>query len=899
MAPARTRTQLSARSHRSLKAAALVTLGLALSPSGPAHAQPAPDAPTRPRLVPPRLLREAEVPYPAGATGDANVLLIITVNPDGTVRQVKATEENEPFSSVAIAQARSFRFSPATRDGTPVAAIIRMEMRFTAPVEVPPPAPPGPAAPPDAPAPGVAASATGPAAPPPPAPAAASQAGGVLIKGDRPEPGRSATLTRAEVRQIPGAFGDPFRAIEILPGVTPIVSGLPFFFIRGAPPGNVGYFLDGIRVPLLYHIGVGPSVIHPGIIERVDLYPGGYPARFGRFAGGIVAGETMPPKPELHGEGNIRLFDAGALVESPFADGRGTALVAGRYSYTAALLSVASPGVSLSYWDYQARISYDLTPRDRVTVFSFGSYDYLGQTVDGVTSTVFGTEFHRVDMRYDHALGNRGNARVAVMLGLDQTLLDEQRHLRDRLLGVRTDIVYKVADGAVLRIGSDANVDSYDVVLKGSGSDPGTTSSLSTLFPTRQDIAMGVRGDMILAVAPTLDVTPGVRVDFYGSQGATAVAVDPRLAARLALTDHVRLLEATGIAHQPPAFVIPVPGFQPGGLRGGLQTALQESLGLEVDVDDSTTATATVFHNVFFNMSDALGSRSPQISGCPPGSFPAESLPGDPGGQSNRNRCVNERFKAGEIGSDGGRGGGGSQEAIRTLEARTMGNAYGLELMLKRRLTRRLGGFLSYTLSRSTRSVGSRTFVAAFDRTHVANAALAFDLGRNWRAGSRLVFYTGLPAAADPSSTDPPSRLPSFYRIDLRLEKRWSFARDAWISFVAEWMNVTLHKEAIATTCTLQGCQSQTIGPITIPSIGVEGGFLPHEAPPLSLVSPLPRRCRPALAPGPGLLQRPLDPRAPPACGVRPGLPGRRGRARPPRDHPHRLQPRPPGRARR
>jgi hypothetical protein len=131
---------------------------------------------------------------------------------------------------------------------------------------------------------------------------------------------------------------------------------------------------------------------------------------------------------------------------------------------------------------------------------------------------------------------------------------------------------------------------------------------------------------------------------------------------------------------------------------------------------------------------------------------------------------------------------------------------------------------LSYTLSRSTRSYGDRTYVASFDRTHVANAALAYNLGRNWRAGTRLVFYTGLPKAPDP--TDPTStRLPPFYRVDLRFEKRWELGKKAWISFVAEWMNATLSKEAIATTCNLQGCQAQEIGPVTVPSLGVEGGF--------------------------------------------------------------------------
>jgi hypothetical protein len=59
--------------------------------------------------------------------------------------------------------------------------------------------------------------------------------------------------------------------------VTPVLSGLGYFFIRGAPPNNNGYFLDEIRVPELFHIGLGPGVIHPGLLERVELYPGAAP----------------------------------------------------------------------------------------------------------------------------------------------------------------------------------------------------------------------------------------------------------------------------------------------------------------------------------------------------------------------------------------------------------------------------------------------------------------------------------------------------------------------------------------------------------------------------------------------------------------------------------------------
>ena len=55
---------------------------------------------------------------------------------------------------------------------------------------------------------------------PPPPPALQNKIEDVVVRGERVEPGRTATLSRTEVRQIPGVFGDPFRAIEIMPGVT-------------------------------------------------------------------------------------------------------------------------------------------------------------------------------------------------------------------------------------------------------------------------------------------------------------------------------------------------------------------------------------------------------------------------------------------------------------------------------------------------------------------------------------------------------------------------------------------------------------------------------------------------------------------------------------------------------
>ena len=73
--------------------------------------------------------------------------------------------------------------------------------------------------------------------------------------------------------------------------------------------------------------------------------------RFGGYTGGVVAAETTEPRAAWHGEAGVRLLDAGGLVEGPFADGRGTALAAGRYSYTAALVSLLVPDCERE-WGY-------------------------------------------------------------------------------------------------------------------------------------------------------------------------------------------------------------------------------------------------------------------------------------------------------------------------------------------------------------------------------------------------------------------------------------------------------------------------------------------------------------------------------------------------------------------
>jgi hypothetical protein len=61
--------------------------------------------------------------------------------------------------------------------------------------------------------------------------------------------------------------------------------------------------------------------------------------------------------------------------------------------------------------------------------------------------------------------------------------------------------------------------------------------------------------------------------------------------------------------------------------------------------------------------------------------------------------------------------------------------------------------------------------------------------------------------------------------MDARVEKRWKIGKRAWISLVVEALNAMLAKETAAVQCNAGDCQAVRVGPVALPSIGVEGGF--------------------------------------------------------------------------
>jgi hypothetical protein len=595
-------------------------------------------------------------------------------------------------------------------------------------------------------------------------------------------PGQPAkiTLSGEEARSTPGAAGDPFRSIESLPGVAQIAWPLALYAIRGANPGNTGFFLDGMRVPALFHFALGPSVIHPYLIERIDFYPGGYPARFGGYVSGVVAAESMsPPTDMAHASVDVRLYDAGGLVTSPFDKGRGTVAIAGRYSYTAAIAGLFLSGVQLGYDDYQIRAEHPLAG-GHATVLAMGSADDLSLRVREVGDGAL--QFHRMDVRWDRALGP-GRLRLRSTFGADwarSNFRDAPISIGARSVAPRVDYNAPLGAGVQLESGVSLDAQRFDPRIPPMVG----SATFDDLARRRGAVTAAVFASLALAFGRSVEISPGARVVKYFEQGVSRTAPEPRLNARWMLSERLSLKAGFGQFTQMASLPVGVPGFDAFDLRDlGLQRSTQGSLGGALKLGDLGLLELTGFYQQL-RVSDV---RSTFASDFRQQSF---------------------------------------------LEMRP-GRGYGLELLLRRPEGHRLHGWLAYTRSRSERRVDGVWGASDWDQPHILNLLASYRLARGYSVGGRVHYNTGrpypIPLPGNMGQVEY-QRLPAFYQLDLRAEKRMLFDRFTLTAYL-ELGNVTLTREVTGLSSMFdnngRALSDGRVGElgyrIVLPSLGVHG----------------------------------------------------------------------------
>jgi TonB family protein len=579
------------------------------------------------------------------------------------------------------------------------------------------------------------------------------------------------TITPQEITNLPGTQGDALKSVQNFPGVARAPFGIGLLVIRGADPTDSAVVLGDHEIPQLFHFGGLTSVFPAEIITSIDYLPGNFDARYGDATGGIIDVKTRGGRRDgVHGYIDADLFDAGGMLEGPA--GKGSFVVAARRSYVDALLPVVIPddaGLSLTvaprYYDYQGIFEYPVAG-GKLTLRAFGSDDRTKLVAadpnevdtdarDRFESTLL---FHRADLAFEK---EADGWRFLITPSYRYDLISAGAGDIFRFaLGVHTfsgraEIGRRIGRRARLEIGTQVSagqftIDAESVAVPQAGT--GDQDTRFTLDSKDRFASPALYSTLYVDVAPWLTIVPSARMTFYALQFQRGT-MDPRLRFVARAGDHTTIRGGVGIYSQIPD----IPEFNPrfGNPRVGPEHSVHTSLGIRRELPQGWSAELVGFYKYGWDLA-----------------APSTAL---------------VRRPTGEIGP----------EVFRTGGA---GRIVGGELFVRKEMTRRLFGWVSYTVSRSERRFDAREgFVPFdFDQTHILTLIAVYRLPRRWQIGARFRVVSGNPytprtgAALDASTGDyipidgdrNSARVPAFHQLDLRIDKRFVWRKVELATYV-------------------------------------------------------------------------------------------------------------------
>lgn len=721
------------------------------------------DADAAPVVVPPKA-ENVPTPDVVAEGSDVTVELTLDLSARGTVDDARVVSPPNPrFDDAAIRAMRAATFSPATRDGVPVPARIRYALVFRAP--------PPPVEPPPAPA---AAAAT----PEPEASAPVDDQatfGAHAVTDAPPREVTVRTMGGTELSAL-GTRGDPIRAVELLPGFARTGLGTPLPIIRGSAPNESEVFFEGMPVPLLYHAAGMTSFVPARVLDRVDFYPGNFSARYGRNLGGVIDVRTREPASDaLHGVLDASFIDASVFAEGPLAGAgakdapppeggvRLAAAVGARRSYVDTFIrSFAPDDVRIDaapvYYDYQGIVGARFGDRHRARLFVYGSSDSFAivakkpNDVDPLVRGSFDlrTTFHRVQGDVRSELSPRLTQELSFAVGPEQ-YRQKAGGIANQDFGALTlrgrgEWTYRPLREVRLTVGVDHVTQHWTGDYEGvrpqiEGVRDLPPSVMPRIAPTH--ISKWVNSpaayaELGLLLTDRITLIPSLRADYIDQ--LSALTVDPRLVVRGRVLDGTVLKAGVGRFTQHPQMWQALPESGNVALKPGW--ALHLSTGVEQALGKDARVSLEGFYKSLHDL---------------PVATPAFTAP----------YFDNE-----------GRG------RVLGLE---------LEARLSPSTTSPVYGLVAYTLSRSERSRKDEPLrLFDNDQTHVGSASAVFRMGRGWQAGATFRATSANPktpivGAVYDARTDtyaarygaPNSdRMPLYHRLDLHLEKTWTFT--AW-----------------------------------------------------------------------------------------------------------------------
>jgi ferric enterobactin receptor len=427
----------------------------------------------------------------------------------------------------------------------------------------------------------------------------------VVVKGEKTEVLKANEttsmfkMTPRNIAKLPNiGEKDIFRSFQLMPGISLANQSSSGLYVRGGTPDQNLVLYDGFTVYYVDHLYGFFSAFNSNPIKDVQLYKGGFDAKFGgRISSVVEITSKDGNKKEVNFGADLSLVSANVWAEGPVTkDKRLTFSVAGRRSWAGPLYNkifetfnstsstqVGSLGfgarritqqnattASSYFYDLNGKITFKPSENENITLSIYKGTDYLDNS-QTQASPFGGAGFSNTDLSnwgntggslkwskrfsekfyinslisYSNFFSNRDNTTEASFVRANDTRIIKFGSLEDNNLkdfSFKTDLEFKTHGNNQILFGVQAT--KLDINYSFSQND-----TLQIIAKSDHSTVLSAYlQDELKLVGGRLALKAGVRGNYFDATGKTYF--EPRASATFKVNDQFKLKGAVGLYYQ-------------------------------------------------------------------------------------------------------------------------------------------------------------------------------------------------------------------------------------------------------------------------------------------------------------------------------------------------------------
>jgi hypothetical protein len=354
-------------------------------------------------------------------------------------------------------------------------------------------------------------------------------------------------ITMNEAKLLPAIFGevDIIKVLQLKPGIKSGGEGTAGIYVRGGGIDQNLFLIDGVPVYNPSHLLGFFSVLNQDAVNEVEVYKGGFPARYGgRLSSVLDVKMNNGRSDKIRVQGGIGLISSRISIDGPIKKNKHSFIVSARRTYVNLVTGLFNKTLPDSlqipayyFYDINGKASFKLSNKDNLSVNFYYGKDFFTQARTNFSNklqwgnTAASTEWKR-------QINDNATLSTVAYFGGYQYRINNRFGVNNVSVGsdiydksIKSDISIKASDISTVQAGLQFINHRFEVGKFG----------ISTTF---SDLSTGNRitGNQMSAyilhdVAPTKKwrINYGLRYSSFVQNGKWYFGTEPRAAIRFAI----------------------------------------------------------------------------------------------------------------------------------------------------------------------------------------------------------------------------------------------------------------------------------------------------------------------------------------------------------------------------